>query len=452
MIIKTPGTTRGGLTRRTLLRGLLGSAAVTVGLPPLERFFNESGTAYAATCEALPRRFGLFFWANGSLPEFWVPPDTGAGFTLPPLLEPMAALREKISVVSGTKVLTGNPVAHWSGAGGFLTGAPLITRGGEEYTFAAPTLDQVIANEVGSATRFRSLEVGIERGQPPISYSGPDAGNPSETSPAALFDRVFGGGFVAPGEQVEADPKLRLRRSVLDAVMGDAARLKARLGAGDQRRLDQHLTGIRDLERRIARLQEAPPDLAACVRPEAPLAAYPDEAGRPQLQAINRAMADLMALTLACDQTRVFSYQFHRPVSNALFPGASMGHHQLTHDEAGSQPEVKAILLQIMGELSYLLGALDAVQEGDGTLLDHMVVLATSDCSRGRTHTLEDYPILLAGSCCGELRTGVHYRSPSSENASRVPMTLARAMGLRPLTFGAAEGEVSEGLSAIEAG
>lgn len=436
MILRTSKPVAGGLTRRSLLRGLLGGAAITVGLPPLERFFNESGTAWAAGCEALPRRFGTFFWANGTLPEFWIPTDEGPGFTLPPLLEPFAPLRAKISLVTGTKVLTGNPVAHWSGVGGFLTGRPLITRGGEEYTFAGPTLDQVIAAEVGGETRFRSLQVAVERGQAPISYAGPDAGNPPEASPAELFNRLFGGGFVAPGEDAAPDPKLALRRSVLDAVMGDVASLKPKLGAADARRLDQHLTGIRELERRIARLQEAPPDLAACVRPAA----------------VNRAMADLTAMALACDQSRVFTYQFHQPVSNALFPEAEMGHHRMTHDEAGSQPGVKAILTQIMSEFAYLLQALDAVQEGDGTLLDHMVVLGTSDCARGRTHGLEDFPILLAGGCCGELRTGVHYRSPSLENASRVPLSLARAMGLRPAAFGGDEGEAREGLSAIEAG
>lgn len=438
-----------GLTRRSLLRGLLAGSAVTVGLPPLERFFNGNGTAYAA-CGTLPRRFGVWMWGNGGMPERFTPVDQGPDYTLSPLLLPMAALKAKIAVITGMKVETGNPIAHWSGVGGILTGTPLITRGGEEHTFAAPTIDQIAARTLGRDTRFASLEIGVERGAQAISYNGPDSPNAPETRPAALFDRVFGGGFVAPGENPVADPRLRLRRSVLDAVAADARQLNNRLGAADRRRLDQHLSGIRDLERRVARLEESPPVLAACARPAAPLDDYPDIEGRPQFTAVAEAMADLLALAMACDQTRVFSHLLHNPVSNALFPDSPMGHHRLTHDEPGDQPEVARVMDQIMNHLAHFLGRLDAVDEGEGTLLDHCAVMCTTDVSFGRTHSLEDFPVLVAGGACGRIKTGFHYRSPALDNASKVGLSLLRAVGVSAASFGGGPGLATEGLSAIE--
>jgi hypothetical protein len=250
---------------------------------------------------------------------------------------------------------------------------------------------------------------------------------------------------------VIVDPKLRLRRSVLDLVHQDAQRLTQRLGASDRIRLDQHLTGIRELEQRLARLEEDPPDLEACAVPGEPAEEYPDLDGRPQLAAIQRAMADILAMALACDQTRVFSNFFTYPVSNHLFPGMRDGHHRLTHDEGGDQPQVNEIIKQIITELAYFLGALARVQEGDSTLLDHSLILCTTDVSFGRTHSIADYPIILAGSASGAIQKGVHYHSSTGENASKVLLSIVRAMGLRRERFGAQGGEVDTSLGAIEA-
>lgn len=437
------------ISRRTLLRGMLGGAAVTIGLPPLERFFTGNGDAHAADCSPLPQRFGLFFWGNGVHPDAWIPTQAGPDFPLSPILEPLARHREQLTVVSGMKVLTGNPIAHWSGVSGMLCGAPLLVRG-DEHRFRAPTIDQQIAQTIGGNTRFRSLETGNEHAVEPVSQAGIDAPVPYESNPARLFERLFGGGFTAPGEEPIRDPKLALRRSVLDAVRGDANRLKMRLGAHDKARLDQHLTGIRELERRIALLEANPPDLAACVRPPAPPAAVPDIDGRPQLDVTNRLICDLVAMAMACDQTRVISHVASNPLSHILYPGAPMGHHRLTHDEQGDQPQVRAIIMRLMDTLAYFLDALSAVEEGDGTLLDHTVILGTTDCAYGQTHSVEDFPILLAGSACGAIKTGLHYRSTSAESVSHVGLSLLRAMGVQAASFGLDDGLVTEGLSAIE--
>ena len=440
------------ISRRTLLRGLMQGAAVSVALPPLEAMFNLSGTAYACG-GGLPLRFGLFFWGNGNLPELWTPSGEGTSWELSEQLEPLAPVKDLISVVSGMSVKTGNLIPHHSGKAGILSGAPLkvYENGREDGTFEIPSIDQVIAAEIGGETIYRSLETGVLPGTGGNSYNGPNNRNPPELSPYAFYERLFGASFREPGEEGEVDPTLALRRSVLDSVMDDISRLDARVGAADKMRLDQHYTGIRELELRLARLQEDPPSLEACARPDEPLMDFPEIEGRPQIQAVHRAMTDLMVMALACDQTRVFSHWFSDPLTNKLYPEATAGHHSLTHDEPGSQPEVNMITKFVMGELNYMIERLASIEEGDETLLDHMALLATSEVSKGQTHLIEEMPIIIAGNACGAINQGIHYRSFSGENTSHVLLSLVRAMNISAPSFGMNEGEVSDGLAAIEA-
>ncbi len=440
------------LSRRTVLRGLLGGAAVTVGLPLLDIFVDDRGTALADGT-AFPRRFGIFFWGNGVLPDRWVPSaaGTGAEWQLSEQLQSLAPVKSKLAVVSGMRVPLDNDIPHGSGPGGILTGAPLILRGGESYTFSRESIDQYLADQIGGETRFRSIEAGVQPGVTGMSFTGPDRRNPPEISPAGLFSRVFGEGFVLPGDDPIIDPRLALRRSVLDAVMDDSRRLSSRVGARDKERLDEHFDGIRDLELRLARLEDDPPNLESCALPAEPDKQYPDIDGRPQLSARSRVIADTLAMALACDQTRVASIWFSEPIGNVLYPGATAGHHRLTHDEPGDQPQVNAIVKQIVSEYSYFLQALNEVPEGDGTLLDNCCVMATTDCAFGRQHTLEDYPIVLGGGLCGFLKGDVHYRSPSAENTSKVLLSILRGMGLSLADYGVDVGRVSDSLTAIEA-
>lgn len=416
------------LNRRQVLRGMLGGAAVTVGLPWLEAL---SGTTRRARAGGLfPQRFGLVMWGNGNVPEKWVPTITGPDWELTEELAPLGDLRHKLSVVSGLEVRVPNTIPHFSGPSGLLTGKVAIGEEGN-WTFAGPTLDQILAEEIGNDTRFRSLEAGVDPGSG-LSFNGPHSRNPPESDPFRFFERVFGGGFSGPGEEWEVDPTLALRRSVLDVVSEQARSLQQRLGSEDKARLDQHLTGIRELELRLTRLESEPPDLEACVPPEAPL-----EGETPaDLLEHHEIMAELMVMALACDATRVFNYNLSHAVSNFLHPGRSAGHHYLTHNEPGIQPEVHAITVRLMEGLASFLDRLDRVDEGDGTLLDHCGILCTSEMSLGKTHSIQEYPIVLAGSACGALRTGSHIRYESRANASMVPLTLMRAFGLLAPEFG----------------
>jgi len=430
---------------------MVGGVAVGIGLPALEIFLNRHGTAYAAG-DALPKRFGIFFWGNGMLPDLWTPAKTGTTWDPSPTLMPLADVKDKINVITGMKVYTGSNFPHGSGAVGILSGAPFANDNKDDSTFSVPSIDQVIAAAIGQDTRFRSLETSVQAGGAGWSYNGVNSRNTPESSPAAFFNRVFVDGFVMPGSMAPPDPRLPLRKSILDGVIDEATALQGVLGSTDKARLEQHLDGIRTLEKQIEKLQQNPPALLSCAVPPKPLDEYPDIDGRPQLSEISRVLVDTLVMALACDQTRVFSHWFSHSVSNILFPlpNIDSGHHQLTHDEPTPQPKVASILLYIMEEFRYMIKALAAVPEGDTTLLDHCAILGTSDCSLGQSHSVEEYPIIIAGGCNGALQTGIHYRSASSENTSKVLLTLARAMGLTLDSYGKGGGLVTSSLSAIE--
>jgi hypothetical protein len=441
-----------------MLRGLAGGAAVTLALPPLDAMLNGNGTAYAD--QPIPKRFGLFYWGNGVKVDRWNPSGTGPGYPLSSELAPLSSVKDYVSVVSGMNIRTGNERGHHAGTVGIVSGAPMVPQDpmGAPYasTFSAPSIDQVVAGHIGEATRFRSLELGVSRhvvtGEGTtlryLSHNGPDSANPPEYSPAALFDRIFGTGFVAPDTMAEPDPRLRLRRSVLDAVLIDAAALRVKLGSVDKARLDQHFDGIRTLERQIARLEEMPdpPPLAACMAPGSP-----SDPGRDQITEISQVMSSLLAMALACDQTRVFSNMFSGSVSYTPYGmvGATDGHHGLTHDEPGDQPVVHAITTYIVEQFAGMLDALRNVTEGDGNLLDSCVILASSDTADGRGHTISDYPILVAGRGQGALaHPGVHFRS-DGQNTTRVLLSLLQAMDLPYTEFGQGGGHVTAPCSEI---
>jgi len=436
-----------GISRRSFLRGVVAGSTVSLALPWFESVQGIGKLAHASS--AFPTRFGLFFWGNGVVVPAWVPTETGRDYALPYLLEPIAPIRDRVTVVSGTNVRVPNIEPHWSGASGILTGQPLLFKPSGGHTMPSVTLDQIVADAIGGETRFRSIEYGARPGEG-LSYNGPDNPNPPEASPFELFERVFGADFREPGDESGPDPRLAYRRSVLDLVTEDIRRFEGELGMSDRARLDQHLTSVRDMELRLARLAENPANLEACQRANAPDGAFDDIEGRPQLVALNRAMCDIVVMAMACDQTRVASNYITSPLNNLLIAEARAGHHQLTHDEPGDQPQVQSVVHQMMGEFTYFVQALDAVPEGDGTLLDHTVLLGTTEISNCRTHSLDDFPIIYAGSGGGRLKLGEHIRSTIGENSSSVILSLMRATGMVAASFGLDDAYTEDGFSPIE--
>lgn len=438
------------LSRRTVLRGLFGGAAVAIALPPLEAMMNSTGTAWADG-SAFPTRFGLWMWGNGVTPSRWIPSKAGVGnaWQLSEQLASLQSLKSKLVVTTGFEVRAVNSIPHFSGLGGLLTGLGQVGEEGNN-TYAGPTIDQVIAAGIGNDTVYRSLEAGAWFDQP-ISHNGPYSPNPPEVSPHAFFQRLFGPTFRAPGEEGLVDPRLALRRSVLDVVGDRVTALQSKLGSIDRARLEQHLSGIRDMELRLARLEAGPPALEACSRP-----GEPSPEGRLADAFLNhRALTDLLVMAFACDQSRVCTLTFMTPVSNYLFPGASAGHHELTHNEPpdseGVQAQVHQNTIMALEEYAYFCQAMDAVTEGEGTLLDHSAILGTTDVSWGFTHSIDEYPLVIAGSANGRLAQDVHYRSTTRENPSKVMLSLIRAMGIVRADYGDGDRRVTDGLGAMEA-
>ncbi|MCA9577629.1 MAG: DUF1552 domain-containing protein [Polyangiales bacterium] len=438
------------LSRRTMLKGILGGgAAVTIGMPMLEMFCNGNGTALADG-SPFPKRFGAWIWGNGNIPERWTPLSTGRDYALSEQLRGLAPVRSDVTVVSGTIAASVAREPHLDGSASFLSGTPITSTG--QHTIEAATIDVIARERIGGVTAFSSLQAGVQPGlgNSTVSVNGPGSANPATVDPLTLYQLIFGEGFALPGEEPVIDPMWQLRRSALSSVMEESASLRAQLGTHDQRRLDEHLTGVRELELRLLRFEEDPPNLASCALPAVPAADYPEVNSRPQMSVRHRLMADMLTMAMACDRTRVVHMMFTPGGSNVRFPGVATGHHELSHKiDAVSQDQLTLIVQQIIDEYAYFVQALANVPEGDGRLLDNLALLATSDCSFGAEHEITEYPILIAGNAGGALVTGQHLRA-IGEVASKVSFSLLRAVGATVDRFGVNEAEATTGLSGLE--
>jgi len=419
-------------SRRAVLRGLLQGSAVSVALPVLDVFLNGNGTALAAG-GPLPLRFGTWFWGCGMTPERWNPAAEGADYAITPELQALAPHRQQLTILSGFNVnLDGRPnQVHSSGVVGTLTGtAPMVP---EE--FASPSLDVLIADAVGAGTRFRSLEIAA-CGDPRHSYSrrSSSAINAAEVSPVEFYQRIFGSGFQDPNAATfKPDPALMMRQSVLSAVKDDRQRLMRAVGSHDRARLDQYFTSVRQSEQQLEILLRKPEPLASCVVPAPPEAA-PLGTEIEVAEANHRLLARLLALAVACDQTRVFNVVFSPGASKLRRAGSSTNHHQLTHEEpvdsaVGYQPESTWFVERSMIAFAEFLDILKAVPEGDGNLLDNCLVLAHSETSLAKTHDVTGLPLMLAGKAGGRVRTGLHVKG-NGDAVSRVGLTVQQVMGL----------------------
>jgi hypothetical protein len=438
------------LSRRAVLRGMVGGAAVSIGLPLLDCFLNDNGTALAQG-GALPARFGTWFWGCGMNPERWEPTVEGPDYDLPTELQALTGRSDQVSVLTGFGVtLDGRSnIPHWTGVMTTLTGMVPA----REFDVDAPTLDILISAQIGGATRFRSIEMAAT-GVPAQSYSRERTSivNSSSVSPLELYTRIFGPEFADPNDgSFMPDPRTVLRRSALSAIMEDAARLERRLGSHDRQRLDQYFTSLRQLERQLE-ISLTPPDLEACVRPEAPAS---EDVGSDLVQAVSshRLMSELLVFALLCDQTRVFNTVFSWGTSELRKPGSDTAHHQLTHDESvdpvlGYQPNATEFVLASMDEWAWFVELLAATPEGAGSLLDSCLVLAHSESSFAKSHAVTGLPIMLAGRAGGRVRPGLHVRG-NGEPVTRIGLTVQQAMGLVVEEWGTGAMQTGQAVSEV---
>ncbi len=419
------------LNRRRILKGMLGGSAVTVALPFLDCFLDVNGTAFASGA-ALPVCFGTWFWGLGLNPGRWEPPTAGKITGFGPELAGLEPYKDKVNVYSGTKViLDGRPmITHFTGDWAVLTGTTP-----REERVIIPSVDQLVADVIGTKTRFRSIEVS-STGNAVHSYSrrAGAAVNPAETSPAALYARIFGPEFKDPNAaDFKPDPQVMARQSVLSAVKDQREDLAKTLGAADKVRLDEYFSSLRQIEQQLDLELQKPAPLAACSTPakadDMPLGTEIDS-----VVGNHKLFANLLAHALACGQTRVINVTFNDATSSLRKAGSSMSHHVFTHEESidpqlGYQPNVTSFIMNISQGLGTMVGALDSIKEGDGTLLDRMMLMASTDTGYAKVHSLDNMPLITAGRAGGRVKTGIHVVA-KGDPATRVGLTVQQAVGV----------------------
>lgn len=429
-------------TRRKVLKGVLGGSAVTVALPLLDCFLNGNGEALASGAP-IPTRFGTWFWGCGVNAARWFPDKVGADYDLKDELKAIGPYKEKVTVLSGFNcILGGKPnLAHWSGIMATFTGAAPSKGGMGSGTADAPTIDCLVADAIGHGTRFRSLEMACT-GQSSVSYSMRTGStvNPSEVDPISLYRRIFGPEFKDPNaDEFKPDPAVMVRKSVLSAVQDDRKALMRTVGSTDRVRVDQYFTSVREMEQQLGLMLEKPAPAEACVVPKEP--------GKIELGptwdaaiASHDALAQLLVLTLACNQTRVFNVALSIAASNLRRAGSAVSFHELTHEEPideknGYQPQATFFMEKSMEAFASMLRMLDSVKEGDGTLLDHSLVLATSESNYAKLHSIDSLPILVAGTAGGKWRSGLHVAG-KGDPSSRVGLTIQQVLGMPVSSWG----------------
>lgn len=430
--------------RRSFLRGMLSGTAVCVGLPMLDRFLNANGSAFADGSK-LPVRFGTYFWGLGLTDTptggtRWVPTKTGHGYEIMPELQSLKSTKDKVSVFSGFRAIGDGRanLVHWSGHASILSGIAPATTG----RFDGPSFDTRIADAIGTSTRFKVIDVDASMSRQPVSYSTRTGGNfaTPETTPLALYTRLFGAGFQDPNsDDWKPDPSIMLRQSVLSAVKEQRQALMAGAGKADQVKLDQYFTSLRDMENQLAVQLQKPEKCDSCAVPSVPKDA-PRSASVDVVRANTRAMARLLAMGLACNQTRVFNFVHTGGTSETYIAGQSKIYHQITHDEPidaklGYQPQTSKLASLVMEAFGDFLIELDAIKEGEGTVLDNSLIMAFSDTGYAKIHSIENIPMFLAGRAGGRHKSGQHIAT-KGESVTRVSLTAMQLVGAPVGEFG----------------
>ena len=420
--------------RRSMFRAALGMGTVTVGLPLLDCFLNENGNAFADDGAPIPVRFGTYFWGLGftKYKGLWEAEKSGP-LQLMTQTESLKGVEKKVSLFAGFNVLMdGKPnIQHHSGHAGILSGAaPSIAQ-----VFDYPSFDTAVADEIGGGTRFRNLDI-TPFGSPRLSYSTRTgrAFSTPEISPISLYTRIFGEGFQDPNSATWTPSReAMLKRSVLSSVTAQRQALMSELGANDKQRIDQYFTSLRQMEEQLQIELTKPAKCESCVVPT-----RPEETARSEEIGVvtrnNKLMADLMAVALACNQTKVFNVVHTGAFAGTYLPGDANAYHLHTHDEP-DDPQVgyqktsaKLAAMSFQGYADFLK-SLDAIKEGPGTLLDNCLVFGYSDTGNARLHSNDGIPMVFGGLAGGRHKAGQFIRG-DGDPVTRVTLTAQQLAGL----------------------
>jgi hypothetical protein len=430
------------LSRRAVLRG----AGAAISLPLLESMF-PAGRALAQSAPNV--RVGFIYIPHGATMSRWTPAGSGTSFELSEILMPLAPLKHKINVISDLShpqaYGPGGATAHHNRSSAvFLSGA--MAQSGTEARLGV-TADQVAAAAIGQDTPLPSLELMINEGslscgdglscayRNTISWQAPDSPLPMERNPQVVFERLFGDG--STNEERAARRAQAL--SLLDAVSDQIRALEANLPGSDRIRLDAFLTDVREIERRIETAgNQASPDLDVPPRPSG----IPDD-----IEEHIKLMLDLQVLAWQADITRVTTFQLASELSNTVYPASGIrdAFHILSHHSHVEENKARFAVLNRyhVGLLGYLLEKLDALPDGDGSLLDNSMVLYGSGMSDGNEHNHDPLPIVLAGGAGGALAGGRHLRHAPDTTMSNLLLAMLHKLGIEQESFGDSTGALA---------
>ncbi len=441
--------------KRILRRSFLRGAGAVLALPVLDGMFPAVGATVTAA-GVQPTRLSFIEVPNGIIMDKWTPLTEGARFELTTILEPLAPFKDRMLVLSG---LAQNEARKLEGEIGgdhpractaFLTGAHARMTSGADLQ-AGISVDQVAAREFGKHTQLASLEVGMESAEVvgacesayscayynTVSWRNATTPLPMENRPRVVFERLF-------GDSGSTDPKVRLarlreNRSILDALIQDVARLRKRLASADRGKIDQYLEAIRDVERRIqmaeAQSDRELPDLAGPVGTPEKFSDY------------YKLLVDLQVLAWQSDMTRVCTFQIGHEMSNRAYPELGFGdsHHSVTHHQGDTEKIEKTIQVNIFHAqmLSYYLEKLQSTPDGDGSLLDHSILLYGSALSDGNLHIFKDLPILLVAGGVAGIKGGQHVRYPHDTPMTNLFLTMLDKVGVGVERLGDSTGRLA---------
>jgi len=434
--------TKTKLPRRTFIRSL----GATVALP----FLDAMVPALSARNAAVPR-FAALYVGNGANMNDWTPASEGVGFPISPILKPLEPFRERTLVLTG---LDNYPATdqgdsggqHPRAAPGFMSSVhPKQTEGADVQ--AGTTIDQMIAQHICHDSKLSSLEVSVDRNDVvgacdhgyacaymnSMSWKTPTMPLPAETNPRFVFERLFGSGNTAEERRERSEED----RSILDGVTKEISSLRVSLGARDRVKLSEYFDAIREVEQRIAKTESSNGDVKVPNRPAGEPAAFREHA---------ELMFDLQVLAFQADITRVTSLMLARENVNRSYNeiGLPEAHHSMSHH--GNNPEKMAVYSKLntyhVDTLAYFLRKLQAIPEGDGTLLDHSVVLYGSGMSDGNTHNNYNVPVVVIGGRDQKIKGNRHLRYPKGTPLANLSLSLMTKFGVPGERFGNSSGKL----------
>jgi hypothetical protein len=443
--------TKKHLPRRTFLKGM----GAAIALPMLDAM-TPALSAIGRSAAPSPLRLAFTYVPNGITMADWTPTGVGSAFELSRVMKPMAPFRQDMSVLSGLAHRNGmalgdGPGDHARAAASYLTGVhPRKTAGADIQN--GISVDQIAAQHIGSETRFASLELGCDDSRTvgncdsgyscaytnSLAWRGPSTPMPPETNPRLVFERLFGDIDTSLSPEARAR-RLRYRRSILDLVGERTTELSATLGPADKRKLDEYLSSIREIEQRIERAEKDLTGLTPTIdKPTGIPVLYADYVNL---------MFDLQLIAFQTDMTRVVTMMMGREGSMRTYPeiGVPDPHHPLTHHRGNTEwiervTKVNELHMQLFAGF---IAKMKATPDGDGSLLDHSVVVYGSGLSDGNRHTHEDLPVLLVGRG-GNFKLGHHITYPKGTPMTNLYLTLLDRMGVQPEKIGDSTGMIEQ--------